>query len=77
MEGVIGARVAQNWVYFYPVKPATVGEVEPSPLLMNYDRRTEFIGGQPAVRSRTAAIVIGQRLDDERVYATRVVMSPR
>lgn len=77
VEGVIGARVARNWVYFYPLKPATVGDLDPSPVLMNYDGRTEFIGGSQTVRPRTPAIVIGQRLDQERVYATRVVLGAR
>ncbi|MCC6538714.1 MAG: hypothetical protein IT162_14255 [Bryobacterales bacterium] len=77
VEGVIGPRVARNWVYFYPLKPATVGDLDPAPVLLNYDGRTEFIGGVAAVRPRTPAIVIGQRLDQERVYATRMVISPR
>ncbi len=78
VEGVIGAAVQRNWVYFYPLKPATVGDLDPSPVLLHYDNRTEFIGGGGrGIRNRTPAIVIGQRLDKQRVYATRLVTGTR
>jgi hypothetical protein len=79
VEGVIGAPPIGGplWVSVYPLVPGAIGEVSNRPLYAYIDAATTFLAGarRGDLRRGRAVIVIGERLDDRRIRANRILLA--
>jgi Domain of unknown function (DUF5666) len=77
VEGVVGLRAARNWVRIHALVPFSIGEISGRPVWARVDGNTVFAGGaRPEdLQQGRAVIIIGERLDDGRLRATRIALS--
>jgi hypothetical protein len=79
IEGVAGRRAGRSWLRVHPLVPFSVGELAGQPVFAFIDGNTSITG--PAkldtLPQGTPLIVIGERLDNQRIRATRVLVSQR
>ena len=77
VEGVVGLRAARNWVQVHPLIPYSIGQVSEQPILTRVDGTTDFLAGaRPEdLQQGRPVIVIGERLSNGRLRATRILLS--
>ena len=76
VEGVLG-RASERWFPVQPLIPHTVGELSDRRIFAWVDNETAIVGGasQRELQEGRAVIVIGERLDNRRIRATRIALS--
>jgi hypothetical protein len=77
VEGVVGVRDTLHWIRIHPLASEAAGEVAAQPIWVRMDGDTSFVGGKRVdeLKQGRPVIVIGERLDERRLRASRVVMS--
>jgi hypothetical protein len=77
VEGVLGVPGTVPWIRVHPLVPYSVGEVATEPLYVRVESDATFVGGTrfEDLRQGRPVIVIGERVDDRRIRASRIVLS--
>lgn len=77
LEGVVGLRDTLHWTRVQPLVNSETGQLADQPVWVRIDAATVFVGGARSqdLRQGRAVIIIGERLDDRRIRASRIVMT--
>ncbi len=77
VEGVLGRPGGRKWFSVQPLIPYSVGELSSQRVFAWVDRDTTIVGGvnKGELREGRTVIVIGERLDNRRIRATRIALS--
>ena len=77
IEGVVGRAGAYPWFRVHPLVPYSIGDVSAEPLFALLGPDTTFAGkaGAADLRQGSPVIIIGERLDDRRLRANRILLA--
>ena len=77
IEGVVGRAGAYPWFRVHPLVPFSIGDVSAEPVFALLGQDTTFVGkASPAdLRQGSPVIIIGERLDDRRLRANRILLA--
>ena len=76
IEGVVGRAGAYPWFRVHPLVPFSIGNVAAEPVFALVGRETTFVGEARAadLRQGSPVIIIGERLDNRRLRANRILL---
>lgn len=79
IEGVVGRARAYPWFRVHPLVPFSIGAIAEEPVFALLGPDTGFVGKARAadLRQGSPVIVIGERLNNRRLRANRIVLARR
>ena len=77
IEGVVGRAGAFPWFRVHPLVPFSIGNVAAEPVFALVGPETSFVGKARAadLRQGSPVIIIGERLDNRRLRANRILLA--